>query len=727
MTTNASNNNSSSTSTSMQADPQERPHPLDAGHRLDEFELLEVIGEGGFGIVYRAYDHSLQREVAIKEYMPSMLARRVGDDSVHVRSDRLTATFQAGLRSFINEARTLAQFSHPALVRVHRFWEANSTAYMAIQLYRGRTLRRLAEEEPKKISEAWLLSMLGPLLGALETLHRSQCFHRDIAPDNIFIQQDDLPVLLDFGAARKSIADLVDEVAVMVKSGYSPIEQYADDNTLLQGAWTDLYALGAVLYRAVTGHPPPSAVVRSVQDAYVPLSSLGRSDLSPAFCAAVDHTLAVHSKDRTQTVAAFAAELGLAKLGDTYVSGLAAPMAVIAPPPPSKAAPAVAPVPQQAPAASAAPQASAPAAAAAAQAAASASAVRPEAAASEPVEPKPKPQPASKAEPAPSSSPKPAAPREAAAAPARPPSAPGKPQPQPAPTGKKSSRPPWGLVGVLLIALVAVGSWIGLHLTSGRQETSTAMVPVPPPSGPMSATSPPPAAMPPGEGAAGGSSSSSAPAGENVAAAPGTPPPAAAASAPTGPLTPLTNVPVGAAPAAAPATPDPAATPPGATPTPVPPPEAAMATAEAEDWNLAQAENTREGYEAYLRRYRRGPHARDARNAIAELNRLAQAVPAAPGAAPTNPVPTVIAGGPTPPTAPPAAPPGMGRVVLNIRPWGQVFVDGAERGVSPPLKSLSLRPGIYNIEVRNGDLDVYRQRVTVQDSRSAPVVSHEFK
>ncbi|MDQ0588665.1 serine/threonine-protein kinase [Variovorax paradoxus] len=720
MTTNASSNNNS---TSMQADPQERPHPLDAGHRLDEFELLEVIGEGGFGIVYRAYDHSLQREVAVKEYMPSMLARRVGDDSVHVRSDRLTATFQAGLRSFINEARTLAQFSHPALVRVHRFWEANSTAYMAIQLYRGRTLRRLAEEDPKKISEAWLLSMLGPLLGALETLHRSQCFHRDIAPDNIFIQQDDLPVLLDFGAARKSIADLVDEVAVMVKSGYSPIEQYADDNTLLQGAWTDLYALGAVLYRAVTGHPPPSAVVRSVQDAYVPLSSLGRSDLSPAFCAAVDHTLAVHSKDRTQTVAAFAAELGLAKLGDTYVSGLAAPTAIITPPP-SKAAPAVAPVPQQAPAASApttpaTPTTPAPAPSAVSQAAASAGAVRAEAASPEPA--RPKPQPGPRTEPAPPSSPKPAAPREAAAAPARTPSAAGK---QPPPTKKASSRPPWGLVGVLMIALVAVGSWIGLHLTSGRQETSTAMAPVPPPSGPMSAAAPP-AAMPPGESAPGGSS---APAGDNVAAAPGTPPPAAAASAPTGPLTPLNNMPVGAAPAPAPATPDPAATPPGSTPTPMTPPEPAQATAEAEDWNLAQAENTREGYEAYLRRYRRGPHTRDARNAIAELNRLSPpTAPAAPGTAPTNTVPTVVAGGTTPPPAPPAAPPGTGRVVLNIRPWGQVFVDGAERGVSPPLKSLSLRPGIYNIEVRNGDLDVYRQRVTVQDSKSAPVVSHEFK
>lgn len=713
------NNASSNTSSSAPADPQERPHPLAAGHRLDEFELLEVIGEGGFGIVYRAYDHSLQREVAIKEYMPSMLARRVGDDSVHVRSDRLTATFQAGLRSFINEARTLAQFSHPALVRVHRFWEANSTAYMAIQLYRGRTLRRLAEEEPSRISETWLLAMLGPLLGALETLHRSQCFHRDIAPDNIFIQQDDMPVLLDFGAARKSIADLVDEVAVMVKSGYSPIEQYADDNTLLQGAWTDLYALGAVLYRAVTGHPPPSAVVRSVQDAYVPLSSLGRGDLSPGFCAAVDHTLAVHSKDRTQTVAAFAAELGLAKLGDTYVSGLPAPTVIV--PPPSQAAPAMVPPPQVPAAAAPTKPAVAP------QAAASAGVIQAKAAVPEPVETKPEPgaEAVSTAKPVPPPSPKAAAPREAAA-PARAPSAAARQQPPPS-SARKASRPPWLLVGALLIALVAVGSWIGLRLSSWKQETSTAMAPVPPPSGPMSANAPPPAAVPPGDGG-------TAPSGGNVAAAPGGATPSApAASAPAGSLTPLDSVPVIApapaaqANAATPATP---ATPPTAptAATPATSPEAALATSEVEDWNLAQAENTREGYEAYLRRYRRGLHAREARNALAELNRLSTTVPAAPGTTPANAVPTVVAGGATPPAAAqPAAPPGMGRVVLNIRPWGQVLVDGAERGVSPPLKSLSLRPGIYNIEVRNGDLDVYRQRVTVQDSRSAPVVSHEFK
>jgi len=203
-------------------------------------------------------------------------------------------------------------------------------------------------------------------------------------------------------------------------------------------------------------------------------------------------------------------------------------------------------------------------------------------------------------------------------------------------------------------------------------------------------------------------------------------PPAAAASAPAatgttaGPLTPLETVPVN--PPATPTTPA----------TPATPPESALATAEAEDWNLAQSENTREGYEAYLRRYRRGLHAREARAAIAEINRVSPpSVPVAPGTQP--PGTTTVAGatpgtpGATAPASTPTASPGMGRIVFNVRPWGQVFVDGADRGVSPPLKSLSLRPGIYNIEVRNGDLEVYRQRVTVQDSKSAPVVSHEFK
>src|SRR5690349_25118036 len=175
-------------------DPEDRtviPGPLIEGNalplgtRLGEFEIVGIVGEGGFGIVYLAYDHSLDRKVALKEYMPSALAEREGTTSVKVKSQRNAETFSAGLRSFINEARLLAQFDHPALVKVYRFWEANGTAYMAMPYYGGRTLRDILRADPAQASEAWLKKLLVPLLDALELLHAHRCYHRDVAPDNI--------------------------------------------------------------------------------------------------------------------------------------------------------------------------------------------------------------------------------------------------------------------------------------------------------------------------------------------------------------------------------------------------------------------------------------------------------------------------------------------------------------------------------------------------------------
>src|ERR1700704_6472854 len=152
-------------STPTPIDPEERtviPGPLvegnalPAGTRLGEFEVVGLIGEGGFGIVYLAYDHSLDRKIALKEYMPSELAQRQGGSAVVVRSARHAETFAAGLRSFINEARLLAQFDHPSLVKVYRFWEANGTAYMVMPFFSGQTLQdalRLRSDAPE---EAWI-------------------------------------------------------------------------------------------------------------------------------------------------------------------------------------------------------------------------------------------------------------------------------------------------------------------------------------------------------------------------------------------------------------------------------------------------------------------------------------------------------------------------------------------------------------------------------------------
>jgi serine/threonine protein kinase len=221
---------------------------LKAGTRFGELELCGVIGEGGFGIVYTALDHSLERQVALKEYMPASLAARGAGGRVEVRSDEHREAFEAGRKSFVNEARLLAQFDHPALLKVYRFWEANDTAYMAMPLYQGVTLKDRLRALAGPPDEAWLMAMIAPLTEALAVLHAQRCYHRDIAPDNVLLLSDgERPLLLDFGAARRVIGDITQALTVILKPGYAPIEQYADEADLKQGPWTDVYALAAVL------------------------------------------------------------------------------------------------------------------------------------------------------------------------------------------------------------------------------------------------------------------------------------------------------------------------------------------------------------------------------------------------------------------------------------------------------------------------------------------------
>lgn len=285
---------------------------LPAGTRLGEFEILGLIGEGGFGIVYRAHDTSLGRDVALKEYMPSALAARVTATQVQVKSERHEGTFRAGLKSFINEARILAQFDHPSLVKVYRFWEANGTAYMVMPLYRGATLKEALKSMRGPPDEKWLRALLAPLLDALTVLHTSKCYHRDIAPDNIILLADShRPVLLDFGAARRVIGDMTQALTVILKPGYAPLEQYAEVPSLKQGAWSDHYALAALVYFAILGKTPPPSVGRMVKDSYQPLGKLAAGRYSERFLRAIDHALAVMPADRPQTVEQFARELGI--------------------------------------------------------------------------------------------------------------------------------------------------------------------------------------------------------------------------------------------------------------------------------------------------------------------------------------------------------------------------------------------------------------------------------
>jgi non-specific serine/threonine protein kinase len=283
---------------------------LASGVQVGEYRLQGVVGEGGFGIVYRARDLSLDRIVAIKEYMPSTLAGRMSSNQIHVRAQHKGA-FDAGLRSFINEARLLAKFSHPALVHVYRFFEANGTAYMVMRYYEGQTFRAFLSDQANGLNERWLCAMLSPILDVLEMLHEADCFHRDIAPDNVFLQASGMPVLLDFGAARRIIGDMTQALTMVLKPGFAPIEQYADDGGMPQGAWTDVYQLGAMLYLAITGKVPTTSVARMISDPVQLLTPTDYPGYSAQFLQGVHRALAVKPTERPQSIAELKALLGI--------------------------------------------------------------------------------------------------------------------------------------------------------------------------------------------------------------------------------------------------------------------------------------------------------------------------------------------------------------------------------------------------------------------------------
>ncbi len=283
-------------------------HALPDGTLIEGFRIVRSIGEGGFGIVYLAWDAALERHVAIKEYMPTSLAVRA-DPSLEVamRSDRHRSTFEAGLKSFVNEARLLARFDHPALVKVFRFWEANRTAYMAMPFYEGPTLKSTLSATDNPVSESQLRAWMDPLLDALAVLHREHCYHRDISPDNILLTTSG-PVLLDFGAARRVISDMTQALTAVLKPGFAPIEQYGGE--LQQGPWTDLYALAGVVHYAITGRAPTASVVRAVSDTLRPLAVTQAGKYSDSFLRAIDAALSVRPEARPQDVAEFRALLG---------------------------------------------------------------------------------------------------------------------------------------------------------------------------------------------------------------------------------------------------------------------------------------------------------------------------------------------------------------------------------------------------------------------------------
>lgn len=298
--------------TPAEATPSEFPDALPIGSTLGDFTVTRVIGLGGFGIVYMAHDRVLERTVAIKEYLPVTIAGRTSARTVLVRSTHQLDTYTTGLQSFMREARLQAHFSHPALLEVYQVWEQNGTAYMAMRYYPGSSLRDLRHdaESPGMFDEPALRRMMLPVFDALEELHSQNVLHRDVSPDNILIMPSGAPVLLDFGSARTVIAGAEQMLTTVLKPGYAPLEQYADDGAMEQGPWTDVYGLAAVLHFLAIGSAPPQAVSRMLGGTLRAFEEGASAQYSAAFVAAVSAALAVKTQDRLQSVAAFRDALG---------------------------------------------------------------------------------------------------------------------------------------------------------------------------------------------------------------------------------------------------------------------------------------------------------------------------------------------------------------------------------------------------------------------------------
>lgn len=275
---------------------------------VGDYRIARVLGAGGFGITYLADELALGRAVTIKEYFPADFAVRGDALDAVPRSENCAGDYTWGLDRFIEEAQTLARFNHPNIVRVYRYFRANRTAYMVLHFEEGQSLKSWLKSLGRAPRQKELDNIIGPLLKALEEIHKADFLHRDIAPDNIIIRKDGTPVLIDFGSARGEIAAHSKTVSALVKPGYSPYEQYAETGKR-QGPWTDIYALGATLYHAVTGKRPPDAPSRMVKDEFVPAREAAVGAYRAGFLAAIDRALALTIDERPQTIAAWRGDL----------------------------------------------------------------------------------------------------------------------------------------------------------------------------------------------------------------------------------------------------------------------------------------------------------------------------------------------------------------------------------------------------------------------------------
>ncbi len=268
-----------------------------------QYIIEAVLGQGGFGITYRAADHKNGNKVAVKEFFPDTLAARNGPAMVSAYSGPREENFIYGKNCFLQEAETLAKFiGNDNIVRVHSYFEENGTAYFVMDYIEGISFAEYIRHYNGKIPYDKALNVLIPVMDALGAVHNQGIIHRDVTPDNIYISSDGIVKLMDFGAARYSLGDRSQSLDVVLKHGYAPKEQYMRRGR--QGPFTDVYSLGACFYFSVTGKLPPDSVDRLDVDEIVSMSALG-ADLPAVSEAAIMKALSVKAEDRFQSMEDF--------------------------------------------------------------------------------------------------------------------------------------------------------------------------------------------------------------------------------------------------------------------------------------------------------------------------------------------------------------------------------------------------------------------------------------
>jgi serine/threonine protein kinase len=276
---------------------------LPMGTVLREWRIEEVLGVGGFGIVYKARGVYFNELVAIKEYFPSSISERDSEDTVVPIDSDSEEVHALGLKKFVEEAKLLWNLStpsrHPNIVSVRSLFEIHGTAYMVMDFEDGMSLSKMLKQG-RRFNERSLWNILQPIAEGLERAHRVGVLHRDIKPPNILINEDNRPVLIDFGSARFDTAEATSTKVTFHTPPYAAIEQYV--KTYPQGPWTDIYALGVVMYECVTGEKPPEVLERLHAGLGKPLAAGKWPGYSKKFLAAIDTSMTVKPDERPQSL-----------------------------------------------------------------------------------------------------------------------------------------------------------------------------------------------------------------------------------------------------------------------------------------------------------------------------------------------------------------------------------------------------------------------------------------